>query len=70
MSAPVTMLFSRLSNNFWEDCVPPEDAMERIPRLRTRYYRPYFNCDLELAKTFWFDSGYLSIQSVSSLAVL
>ena len=46
MSAPVTMLFSRLSNNFWEDCVPPEDAMERIPRLRTRYFRPYFNCDL------------------------
>lgn len=36
----------RTSNNFWEDCIPPESVMEEFPRVRTRYYRPFFNCDM------------------------
>lgn len=36
----------RTSNNFWEDCIPPESVLEEFPRIRTRYFRPFFNCDL------------------------
>ena len=42
------LMLVRTSNNFWEDCIPPESVIDENPRIRSRYYRPYFNCNMEV----------------------
>ncbi|MBR7143506.1 MAG: Tat pathway signal protein [Lentisphaeria bacterium] len=44
----IKCMLVRTSNNFWEDCIPPEDVIEENPRIRSRYYRPHFNCDMKV----------------------
>ena len=48
MTELIKAMLVRTSNNFWEDCIPPEEVMEEIPRVRTRYFRPFFNCDMKV----------------------
>ena len=44
----IKCMLVRTSNNFWEDCIPPEDVIEENPRIRSRYYRPHVNCDMKV----------------------
>ena len=48
MTELIKAMLVRTSNNFWEDCIPPEDVLENYPRVRTRYFRPFFNCDMKV----------------------
>ena len=38
------LMLVRTSNNFWEDCIPPESVMDDIPYSRSEGTKYFYDC--------------------------